>query len=149
MMKGKRLKVTGDQMYSLKTVADSSIRGNNTDIGALAAADKKEMTVLLWNYHDDDLHDAGKTVKIRIENLPPTFVKLTQYRIDDEHSNAYEVWKKMGSPQKPTAAQIKELEKAGQLQQFGKQVTLQAKSGLAGATVLLPRQGVALLKLSW
>ncbi|NVM62674.1 xylan 1,4-beta-xylosidase [Mucilaginibacter sp. SG538B] len=149
MMKGKRLKVTGDQMYSLKTVADSSIRGSNTDIGALAAADKKEMTVLLWNYHDDDLHDAGKTVKIRIENLPPTFVKLTQYRIDEEHSNAYEVWKKMGSPQKPTAAQIKELEKAGQLQQFGKQVTLQAKSGLAGATVLLPRQGVSLLKLSW
>ncbi|WPV02909.1 beta-xylosidase [Mucilaginibacter sp. cycad4] len=149
MMKGKRLKVTSDQMYSLKTVADSSIRGNNTDIGALAAADKKEMTVLLWNYHDNDLHNAGKTVKIRIEHLPPTFVKLTQYRIDDEHSNAYEVWKKMGSPQSPTAAQIKELEKSGQLQQFGKPVTLPAKSGLSGATVLLPRQGVALLKFSW
>src|SRR5205809_7132307 len=84
MMKGKRLKVNGDQMYTLKTVADSSIRGRNTDIGALAAVDKKEMTVLLWNYHDDDLHDTGKTVNVRIEHLPSTFVKLTQYRIDDE-----------------------------------------------------------------
>jgi xylan 1,4-beta-xylosidase len=107
------------------------------------------MTVILWNYHDDDLHDKGKTVEIRIEHLPPTFVKLTQYRIDDEHSNAYEVWKKMGSPQNPTAAQIKELEKSGQLQKFGKPVTLIAKSGLSGAMVTLPRQGVAFLKFSW
>ncbi|PWK80053.1 xylan 1,4-beta-xylosidase [Mucilaginibacter oryzae] len=149
MMKGKRLKVSGNNMYTLKAVADSSIRGKNTDIGALAAAGKKEVTLLLWNYHDDDLRDTARTVKIRVDHLPPTPVKLTQYRIDNECSNAYEVWKKMGSPQQPTTAQIKQLETAGQLQKYGKPATFSTKSGVGAATVLLPRQGVALLKFSW
>ena len=30
-------------------------------------------------------------------------VRLTHYRIDDAHSNAYTVWKAMGSPQNPSA----------------------------------------------
>ncbi len=33
-------------------------------------------------------------------------VRLTHYRIDDSHSNAYTVWKAMGSPQNPSAEQI-------------------------------------------
>ncbi len=38
---------------------------------------------------------------------------LTAYRIDNEHSNSYEVWKKMGSPQNPTAEQIANWKKQG------------------------------------
>jgi xylan 1,4-beta-xylosidase len=57
-------------------------------------------------------------ISISINSIPAKKIKLTQYRIDDAHSNAYEVWKKMGSPQNPTAEQIATLEKAGQLQQI-------------------------------
>ena len=41
-------------------------------------------------------------VEVNINGLSATAVTLTEYRIDDEHSNSYEVWKKMGSPQNPT-----------------------------------------------
>lgn len=149
MMKGKRIKIQGDHMYPVKTVIDSGLRGAHTDIGALATKDKKEVAVMVWNYHDDDIRDAGNTVKVTINDLPANTVTLTQYRIDEQHSNSYEAWKKMGSPQTPTATQIEELQKAGQLQTMGKPIAIPVKSGRLSTEIILPRQGVALLKMSW
>jgi xylan 1,4-beta-xylosidase len=76
-------------------------------------------------------------------------ITLTQYRIDNEHSNSYEVWKKMGSPQNPTHAQIQQLEKAGQLQTTGKVEKINVSGGTAQINITLPRQGVSLLKMNW
>lgn len=148
-MKGQRVQVNGSQMYALKTMIDSSARGALTDIGGLAAKDKKSASVMLWNYHDDDIQSPATPVEVSIAGLPATAVTLTHYRIDNEHSNSYEVWKKMGSPQNPTAAQIADLEKAGQLQTMGKPEKLQPAKGQLVVRVLLPRQGVSLLKLDW
>lgn len=149
IMKGKRVEVRANQMFTVESVADSSVRGTHTDIGGLAAKDKNTATLMVWNYHDDDLQDAGKPIQINVNNLPGKTVTLTQYRIDQQYSNSYEVWKKMGSPQKPTAAQIQELEKAGQLQIAGNPEKLTVKSGRLQTEITLPRQAVALLKLSW
>jgi xylan 1,4-beta-xylosidase len=149
MMKGKRVEVKGNQMYTVKTIADASVRSSNTDIGGLATKDKREAALMIWNYHDDDLQDAGKAVEIDMNDLPAKAVTVIQYRIDQQYSNSYEVWKKMGSPQKPTAEQIAELEKAGQLQMTGKPEKMLVKSGRLHTKITLPRQGVSLLKVSW
>src|SRR6185436_10304921 len=50
MMKGKRMEVNSNRMYPLHIVADSSVRGLHTDIGALASKDKRTAAVMLWNY---------------------------------------------------------------------------------------------------
>jgi xylan 1,4-beta-xylosidase len=136
-------------MYTVKTVADASVRSSNTDIGGLATIDKREAALMVWNYHDDDLQDAGKAVEIDMNDLPAKTVTVTQYRIDQQYSNSYEAWKKMGSPQKPTAEQIAELEKAGQLQMTAKPEKRLVKSGRLHTQITLPRQGVSLLKVSW
>jgi xylan 1,4-beta-xylosidase len=52
MMKGMRVQVIGNRMYGLQTFVDSSVR-KKTDIGGLASIDKKEVTVMIWNYHDE------------------------------------------------------------------------------------------------
>jgi xylan 1,4-beta-xylosidase len=147
MMRGKRVQVNGNRMYDLKTFVDSSVR-KQTDIGALAARDKRSATVMLWNYHDEDKQAPAEEIEINIEGLSKAAVTITEYRIDNEHSNSYEVWKKMGSPQNPTAEQIAELEKAGQLQMMNKPMKLSSKGKIVMA-IGLPRQGVSLLKLSW
>jgi xylan 1,4-beta-xylosidase len=72
-----------------------------------------------------------------------------QYRIDDEHSNSYEVWKKMGSPQAPTKEQISILEKAGGLQTMGAAEKLKVDNGKLVFDILLPRQAVGLIKIDW
>lgn len=149
MMKGMRVRVDGNRMNDLKNVLDSSVRGAQTEIGGLAAKDKRSATVMIWNYHDEDIQSPGEPVQVTIHGMTAPAATVTQYRIDSEYSNSYEVWKKMGSPQQPTAAQIKELEKAGQLQTGGKPEKIKSSAGNAVVNISLPRQGVYLLKLDW
>ena len=148
MMKGMRVQVIGNRMYGLQTFVDSSVR-EKTDIGGLASIDKKEVTVMIWNYHDEDKLDDGENVDVRLDGLPTTSLTMTTYGIDQTHSNSYTAWKKMGSPQQPTSEQIRALEKAGQLQQIGKEKKLKAKNGNLTVSVNLPRQAVYLLRFSW
>lgn len=148
MMKGKRVEVTGNRMYDLKTFTDSSVR-RQTDIGGLAAKDKRTATVMVWNYHDEDKQGEAENVTIEVEAVPATVVTITEFRIDNEYSNSYEVWKKMGSPQNPTAEQIKTLELAGKLHIKGKPVKQKISNGKLSYNINLPRQGVSLLKLEW
>jgi xylan 1,4-beta-xylosidase len=147
-MTGKRVSAESSRMYELKTVLDSSIR-NEPEIGVLASRDKTTAGILVWNYHDEDKQAPAETVTIDINGIPGKKFKLTEYRIDREHSNSYEVWKKMGSPQNPTAEQVARLEKAGQLETIGKVKKIRTESGRAITHISLPRQGVALLKLDW
>jgi xylan 1,4-beta-xylosidase len=149
MMKGKRVLVQGSQMYDLKTMVDSSVRRKYNDVGGLAAKDKRTVTVMLWNYHDDDVMHAALPVAVNINGLTATTVTLIEYRIDDEHSNSYEVWKKMGSPENPTKEQITILEKSGQLKTMGAAKKLKVTNGVLNIKLSLPQQGVSLLKLDW
>lgn len=148
MMKGNRVAVTGNRMYDLKTFVDSSVRGQ-ADIGALAAKDKRSATIMVWNYHDEDKQAPAEEITINVKGLPAAKVIVTEYRIDNEHSNSYEVWKKMGSPQNPTTEQVVILEKAGKLQTTGKVLRPQVISGTTIVNISLSRQGVSLLKLVW
>ena len=147
MMKGNRVTVAGNRMYDLKAFVDSSVRGQ-TDIGALATKDKKSAWIMVWNYHDEDKQAAAEEITINVNGLPATTITLTEYRIDNEHSNSYELWKKMGSPQNPTTEQIALLERSGQLQIISKPAKMKAKDKM-DLVIHLPRQGVSLLKVSW
>ncbi len=148
MMKGNLVPVESNRMYALKTVLDSSVRGQ-TEIGALASRDNKSAAIMVWNYHDEDKQSLGEPVTINVSNMPAKTITLTQYRIDSEHSNSYEAWKKMGSPQHPNGQQISDLEKAGRLQTMGKSEKLVVNSSKATIQISLPRQGVTLLKMDW
>lgn len=148
MMKGSRVAVEGSRMYPLKNIVASSVR-EHTDIGGTASKDERAATVMIWNYHDEDKQASADKVQVSINGLPESPVTITQYRIDQAHSNSYEAWKKMGSPQNPTPAQIATLEKAGQLQTFGKPTRQRVKAGSMVINIELPRQAVALLKVEW
>jgi xylan 1,4-beta-xylosidase len=84
----------------------------------------------------------------RITGVPGRQITITEYRLDREHANSDEAWKKMGSPQNPTAAQIKELEEAAELKTTGKGKKM-VNDGNVGLSITLPRQGVLLLCLDW
>jgi xylan 1,4-beta-xylosidase len=147
-MTGNRVEVTGTNFYRIKTVLDSGIR-KQTDIGGLATKDKNTAAIMVWNYHDDDVQEAAMPIRINLNGLPAKTVKVTQYLIDQSHSNSYTAWKKMGSPQQPTSAQITQLEKAGMLQTDGNPQQLMVANGKLTMNIKLERQGVALLKLDW
>lgn len=149
MMSGNRVELSGDLRYNFKTICDSGAGGEMTDINALARKNKNVVTVLLWNYHDLDIQDAGSPVVLNVRGIPTERATVTHYRIDIEHSNSYEVWKKMGSPQNPTADQIGKLEKAGQLEMLSKPSETRIKDSVATVEMQLPRQAVSLVQISY
>jgi xylan 1,4-beta-xylosidase len=145
-MSGDRLRVESSSAASLEAIRDRGVR-EAPDVHALAARGARGVSVLAWNYHDDDLPAAAADVELTIEGLADGRATVTQYRIDAEHSNAYEAWKKMGSPQKPTQVQYARLERAGKLQILGRPQRLQVEKGRLRLTFTLPRQGVSLLEI--
>lgn len=148
LMKGNRVAVQGSRMYPLKMVVDSSIR-KTTDVGALATKTSNEAAVMLWNYHDDDQKPPAEPVLVSIAGLTAKTVTLTRYRIDQQNSNSYTLWQKMGSPQKPTTAQITQLEKAGMLKATAKLQKVAVKNGGIMLAASLAQQDVELIKLNW
>ena len=147
-MHGDRVAVTSTSAAGVETIRDEGVR-SRSDVYALASRSDKSMEVLVWNYHDDDLPAAPAEIAMTIEGLPAGNPTVVQYRVDDRHSNSYEVWKQMSSPQSPTAAQRATLEKAGQLQTVGAPARQRVAEGRLTINVSLPRQGVALFTIAY
>lgn len=147
-MGGDLVRVEAERMYKLDAILESGIRGNQTDIGALASISKKSGAVMVWNYHDADLMGDAEKVAVELKNVPARNAVLSVFLIDQKNSNSYEVWKKMGSPQSPSPDQIDALEQAGQLNQVLKK-KIKISGGSAVVDLELKRQAVALVKLDW
>jgi xylan 1,4-beta-xylosidase len=149
-MSGQRVAVTSSAGLDAQTILKSGVRGD-PDVSALASLDKGKLTVLLWHYHDDDLPGPDAEVELGLAGLPlkSGTAKLTQYRIDENHGNAYAAWLRMGMPQSPTTAQYAQLEQAGTLAGSGLPGKIQVNGGRAAVHLTLPRQAVSLLVLSW
>ncbi|MFY7828435.1 MAG: GH39 family glycosyl hydrolase [Flectobacillus sp.] len=148
MMEGNRVEVKQNLAYDFKKVRDQSVR-EAADINALASKGTNSAGVMVWNYHDDNVPAPDAAVEISVKGLPAGKVALLHYRIDKENSNAYEVWKTMGSPKQPTAEQIAILEKAGQLQLLTSPEWITPKNGETQIKMKLPRQGVSFLHFKW
>jgi xylan 1,4-beta-xylosidase len=133
-----------------RTILKSGVR-ERPDVSALAGLDRNKLAVLVWHYHDDDVPGPDAQVDLALENLPPAngTAKLVRYRIDADHSNSYEAWKRMGSPVSPSAEQHRQLEEAGQLGEFGRPQITRVENGKANVRMDLPRQAVSLLVLTW
>ncbi len=148
MMTGNRIDAVSNRMYTLESVMQKSIRDTQSDIGALATTNSKSTAVMVWNYHDKDEPGEAEEVQVVLANTPSKKANLEIYLIDQDHSNSYEVWKKMGSPQNPSKEQIAVLEKSGKLESvLNKKVTV--KSNTLKVPVVLKRQAVALIRLDW
>ena len=150
MMQGNRVVINQNLGYNYSLIRDSSVRGEKHDINAFAAKDDRSATVMVWNYHDNnDLSIADAAVAINMSGLPNGKVLLRHYRIDRQHSNSYEAWKKMGSPKNPDKEQIALLENAGQLELLSSPEWILVKNGKINLKMELPVQGVSFYQLSW
>lgn len=147
-MSGQRLAVQSSSGLDAETILKSGVRGA-PDVSALAALDHSRLSVLVWHYHDDDLPGPDAQVTLTLNNLPTANgeARMTQYRIDADHSNSYQAWKRMGSPSPLSPQQFSELEKAGQLATVGSPEKLRIENGAAEIKLTLPRQAVALFDL--
>ena len=150
MLGTQRVKVTSSGALA----ADDTVRDGvhlQPDVNAIATRKDREIEILLWNYHDDDVPADPAHIDLSIDGLPTT-AKLAlceHFRIDSHRSNSFAVWKEIGSPQSPTAAQYEQLQAAGQLQLLHSPEWLPITHGSTSLQFDLPRQGLSLVRLQW
>jgi xylan 1,4-beta-xylosidase len=152
-MGGRRIEVTSSGDPGVEEIIKSGVRAA-PDIAALASLDtaKRQLAVLVWYYHDDDLPGADAAIDLAIAGLPANVpeAKLAHYRVDADHSNAYTLWRKLGLPVAPNKDQYRQLEAASQLASLtGAPASASVVNGTAQLKFSLPRQGVSLVVLEW
>lgn len=146
----RRIAATSDAAVPLDDIVANGVRGR-PDVSALASRDDNRITILAWHYHDDDVPGPAAEVTLAIAGLPELErpARLSHFRVDDEHSNAYTAWLRMGSPAKPDQAQYAELEQASRLARLDGPSTVDVAESHAVVRFTLPRQAVSLLVIEW
>jgi xylan 1,4-beta-xylosidase len=145
-----RIPATSDGAIDLDAMLKQGVR-ERPDVAALASRDARRATILAWHYHDDDVPGPAAEVSLAVEGLglKQGRAKLQHFRVDADHSNAYTVWQKMGSPAAPTSAQYAQMLKASELAVLPGPSTVDVADGRAALKFALPRQGVSLIVLEW
>jgi xylan 1,4-beta-xylosidase len=150
LMDAQRILVKSSAGLGVDSILAASAR-SAPDVNALATRSDHEVSVLVWNYRDDEVPAPSLPVALDVAGMDGTIhrVLLRQYLIDENTSDAYTVWKEMGSPQEPTAGQHARLVKAGELQMTGSPRWLKVAEGKVHFDFPIPTQGVTLLQFSW
>jgi len=146
-----RLPATSSGALPLTAMIDQGVRGA-PDVGVLATRATNKIMIMVWHYHDDDITGPDATLTIDLKGLPAgvSGVTLTDYRIDQYHSNPYGEWLRMGSPVAPNTQQYAALEKSSQLTKLAETPTSVAvNAGAMQFSFNLPRQAVSLLVVEW
>jgi xylan 1,4-beta-xylosidase len=150
LLGGRRLAVISARAVPLDEILNSGVRGR-PDVNAIATRRDREITILAWNYHDDDLSAPDAPVELAVSGMPPVVrqVLIEHFRVDSSHSNAYAEWQRLGSPMQPSSHEYRQLEESGQLQQLGSPQWRSVKEGKIMLEFTLPRQGLSLLRITW
>lgn len=149
-MGGERVAAESSAAVPLDTMLREGVRGA-ADVAALASREASRLSVMAWHYHDDDVPGPDAAVSLVLSGLPATLreARLTHYRIDERHSNAYGAWKRMGSPIAPTREQYDELEAASRLTLLEEPSRVGVAAGTLSLALTLPRQAVSLVVIEW
>jgi xylan 1,4-beta-xylosidase len=146
MMSGQRVATRSSGEVPLERILKDGVR-ESPDVAALASRDGGTFHVMAWHYHDDDVAGPDANVSLTLTGLPAGAreARVTEYRIDGKHANAYTAWKAMDSPPAPNEEQYAKLQQAGQLAPTGAASRVSVADGRATIPLALPRQAVALL----
>jgi len=150
LLGSERVKVTSSAGLLTDDVVRNGVRAL-PDVNAIATSKKREIDVLVWNYHDDDVPVPAAPIDLVITGLPADANRglLEHFRLDSDHSNAFTAWKQMGSSQSPSPSEYERLLDAGQLQLLNSPAWVAIEHGQVHLRFALPRQGLSLVRLTW
>ena len=150
MMGEDRIAATSSGALATEEIAKLGVQAQ-PDVNTIATRKDREVEILLWNYHDDDMPGTAAPINLVVSALPQKARRclIEHYRVDSNHSNAFAAWKEMGSPQTPSPTQQDSLESAGQLQLLNSPAWKDIEEGALHLAFDLPRQSLSLVRISW
>ena len=151
MANGTRIAARSDGQLELSEVVSNSVR-DQTDVGCMACQNGLALYVLVWHYHDEKTECPDAEITLSLKDIPPELevdrsgdLPVRHYRVDKDHSDPFEAWKRMGSPQPPSTEQIQILQAKSKLATAEPDSSISLSKGSAQLTFTLPIRGVSLL----
>jgi xylan 1,4-beta-xylosidase len=99
--------------------SSGGVGGDGVDAMATKSAGDDEVQIIVYNYYATIKTTGSDTVTVNVSNLPPALagkeIFVTQFLVDETHSNPYSVWVGQNKPKNPTEAQWQEMRKAQRL----------------------------------
>ena len=99
------------------------------------------LVIAAWNLEEPNASGSAKTLVLHLQNVPKDAWAIIQ-RVDAQHGDVLDAWKKMGSPNYPTPQQIVTLRKASEI---GPEQDVQVHDGTL--TLELPPMGLAVVQI--
>lgn len=144
-----RLRATSDAAWQVGELEGTDGSSMREEVDALASrSEDGSVAVVIWRHIDDQWQtsEALTSATVTVRNLPAGSYRLRHLRIDADHSNAFTVWQKLGSPQDPTAEQLAAITSRQGLEEFEGERTLTV-DGDVSLEVALPLPSASLLIL--
>lgn len=99
--------------------SSGGVGGDGVDAMAAKSDAEDEIQIIVYDYFATIKTTGSDSVTMNVNNLPPALVGkeifVTQFMVDQTHSNPYSVWVNQGSPKSPTEAQLQEMRTAQHL----------------------------------
>src|SRR6185369_2400368 len=89
MMTGNRLTIDNPSAATLDSMLAGGVK-DKPDIATMASSDARSVSVLISNYHDSGKPAPESPIRLVISGLPAGRVLVEHFRVDQQHSNAYE-----------------------------------------------------------
>jgi xylan 1,4-beta-xylosidase len=149
-MDGIRVTTTSTGQVALDNILKSGVR-EQADVDSMATKNAHGASVLLWSYHDVEEKATNSPTMVKVSGIPASVkhVLVMHYRIDGTHSNAYTIWKSMGSPQHPTSIEYAELKNREGLELLDSPSWMDVKSGTLEVRTIMPPESISLLQMRW
>jgi xylan 1,4-beta-xylosidase len=106
--------------------------------------------VLIYNHHDDMWREKEEClVTLEVSGIPfqKENVNVIHYRIDEDHSNAFQVWSDMGRPDYPTGVQFEKLKSRDGLEMLCPPQMMKINNGNLSLDFRLPVNGISLIRI--
>ena len=124
--------------------------GDGVDGLATKSASEDEIQIIVYNYYSTVKTTGSDSVTVNVSNLPATLAGkdlfVTQFLVDETHSNPYSVWVGQSKPTNPTEAQWQAMRKAQHLA-LAQPVSKKTVDTSFSTSFTLNRQGATLITL--
>jgi MYXO-CTERM domain-containing protein len=143
----KLLNYTGTKRFAVKGGTGTA---DGVDALVTTSASGDELQILVFNYYKTlaTASGTGDNVSISVSNLPAPLanqqVYVTEFLVDETHSNPYDVWSSQGKPASPTETQWQAM-RAAQHLALAQPVATQPVTTSFTTSLSLKRQAGALI----
>jgi len=124
--------------------------GDGVDGLATKSAAQDEIQIIVYNYYSTVKTTGSDNVTVNVSNLPAALAGkelfVTQFLVDETHSNPYSVWLSQTKPNNPTEAQWQQMRKAQHLA-LAQPVSKKTVDTSFSTSFTLNKQGATLILL--